>query len=528
MSLQVLVIDDDIVDREAVRRYLSRGTNRSDNIQIQEAGTGREALYLLEQTKFDCVFLDYQLPDMDGITLLKKFYNPDTDLTAAPVVMLTGHGSESVMVDAIRWGAQDYLIKDNISPDTLKIAMKKAREFYEVKMGRRHAEEQLQQARKMEAVGQLTSGISHDFNNLLTVILGNTRLLGKMLQAGNDSVQPEDLASKIQAIDTAARRGAELVGRLMIFTRQRPLAMETANINTCISETFELIKRALGESIDVKMLLTGESWPVQVDISQFENALINIALNARDAMPGGGKLSIETTNIMLDESYAFKNPDMAAGPYVMIAISDTGCGMDPDVAKRIFEPFFTTKKAGEGTGLGLSMVYGFIRQSGGYIHVYSEPGHGTVFRIYLPKSCPDEKAKSAEKQGAEVLTGTETILIAEDDEKIRGVAAEMLARLGYKTLIAQNARVALEILRREHANINLLFTDITMPGGITGIELASQVREFYPGVRVLYTSGYTENAAPEHHASLKHVLISKPYRKEMLAQKIREVLDRRE
>lgn len=521
-NLSILIIDDDQVDREAVCRYLKK---RGRTIDFHEACGGKDAEPLLREKKFDCVFLDYNMPDTDGISLLRKVYNPETGLAPSPTVMLTGRGGESVMIDALRWGAQDYLIKDDISPDALYIALTKAKEMHELKKSQYQATEILRQAQKMEAVGQMTSGIAHDFNNLLTIILGNARMQRRILNEGGD-LKAEGFEKKISAIETAANRGADLVSRLMIFSRQRPLQEETVDINRHVNEIHELLKRTLGERIEIKTAFSQDLWPVRIDTGQFENALINMAVNARDAMPGGGLLTIETRNVSVDEDYVFRNPDMSPGPYVMTAISDTGTGMPPEVMKRIFDPFFTTKKTGEGTGLGLSMVYGMLRQSGGYIHVYSEEGHGTVFRIYLPRYSAEREEPHEGDEGN--LTGHETILIVDDDEKIRTVGALMLERLGYKALQAGSARTGLEILKREHQNISLLFTDIHLQGGMGGVDLAQKVREYFPHIKVLFTSGYTEETMPERLPLPGAELIGKPYRKAELARKIRGILDQKE
>lgn len=523
MALNILVVDDDLVDRTAVRRALCRPGR---DVSLCEANSAKEAIERMKQQSFDCVLLDYRLPDMDGISMLKKLYNPEMDLAAAPVVMLTGQGSESVMLDALRWGAQDYVVKDNISTDTLGIAIAKAREIFDLKKNRRTVEDQLRQSQKMEAVGQLTSGVAHDFNNMLTIILGNTRLIMRRLQS-EENFSREDAIKKVQAIETAARKGADLVKRLMVFTRQRSLEQTVTDINACVAETYELLQRALGELIEVKLIQKDDIWPVEIDVGQFQNALINIAVNARDAMPRGGKLTVETHNIVLDEEYAAHHPDAAQGPYVMVAVSDTGSGMSQEVARRIFEPFFTTKKAGEGTGLGLSMVYGFIRQSGGHIHCYSEEGHGTVFRIYLPKIRSAEEDAAMGETSTSLPKGDETILVVEDDPEVRVVAINMLGRLGYKTFEAANGQQALQILKQEHKNISLIFTDIVMPGGMNGADLAKKAQEYYPEIKALYTSGYTENAIPDYQLVVGEEIIGKPYSKETLAKKIRQILDRR-
>jgi len=384
----ILVVDDDATDRMAIRRALSRPNTQ---VNVHEAATGEIAAQMLGERTYDCIFLDYRLPDMDGITFLKRFYDIDTDLAPSPVVMLTGQGSEGVMTDALRWGAHDYIIKDNISADTIVIALAKAREIYELRRNRMQAEEKLRHAQKMDAVGQLTSGIAHDFNNLLTVILGNTHLLGRKLQnLGNPEVAGI-ISPKVEAIETAARKGADLVRHLMVFTRQRELKEDVTVLSPCITATIGLLRRTLGERVEIDAKLADDVWPVCIDVNLFENALINIAVNARDAMPKGGKIWISTQNVNVDDEYTRVHPDMSADNYVMVSISDSGTGMPEEVRQRIFEPFYTTKPAGEGTGLGLSMVYGFIKQSGGHVQVESELGKGTTFHIYLPRHMSGDK-----------------------------------------------------------------------------------------------------------------------------------------
>ncbi|MCD8526095.1 MAG: response regulator [Alphaproteobacteria bacterium] len=525
-TLNILIIDDNSIDREAIRRSLPI-PYRDYELTVHEASNGREAVDLSHNQNFGCIFLDYRLPDMDGLAVLRALYDADSGQGPAPVVMMTGQGNEKVMIEALRWGAQDYIDKDNITTAAIEIAMTKARELYELRSSRKLAEEQLTQSQKMEAVGQLTSGVAHDFNNLLTVIIGNIHMVRRRLEKGleqNNDPLLEELQSKIDLMDSAAHKGAELVRRLMVFSRQRQLTQEVTDINNCVNETFELLTRTLGEAIEIDLILTDAPWPVSIDTGQFENALINLAVNARDAMKGIGKLTIETSNVILDDSYTLQHPNVSEGPYVLVTISDTGSGIPPETLSRIFEPFYTTKQAGEGTGLGLSMVYGFIKQSGGHVNVYSEKDHGTVFRIYLPRVRVEEDALTS-AQDATAPSGKETVLVAEDDDHVRHMACTMLERLGYKTLQAKNGNVAMELLKKEHKQIDVVFTDIVMPGGMSGIKLVQQMREYYPGIKVLYTSGYTENAIPDYQLSVGEELISKPYRKETLAQKIRKVLD---
>lgn len=378
--LEILIIDDNKVDRVAIKRSLNSIGLGKDAV-IHEADSGRAGLDFIDKKNIDCVFLDYRLPDMDGLALLKQLYDPKTDLAKSPVVMLTGQGSEAVMLEALRWGAQDYLLKDNITPTALNIAVKKAQELFELKQSRRHAEEQLHHMRKLEAVGQLTSGIAHDFNNLLTVVLGNLHLLRERITDKPGNIDPEYVLKKIQTMDTVARNGADLIKRLMVFTRQRPLQHQVVNVNDCITNAFEILKRSLGETIVIELRQAKDAWPALMDREEFGNVLINLAVNARDAMPKGGKLTISTQNKSVPTSQ-----EMQSGDYILITVSDTGTGMAPEVAQRIFEPFFTTKPVGEGTGLGLSMAYGFVKQSNGHISVESKKNSGTTFRIYLPRA----------------------------------------------------------------------------------------------------------------------------------------------
>lgn len=367
--LQVLVIDDDATDRMALRRHLQSAALNSD---VHEADTGAAGIALLRERPFDCVFVDYRLPDMEGTSLLQAFYDIANDLMPAPFVMLTGQGGEAVMAEALRWGAHDYIVKDHITGPSVLIALSKAREVFDLKRARHSAEDKLRQAQKMDAVGQLTSGIAHDFNNLLTVILGNTRMMRRRL-AEMPAAQGTAIAPKVDAVESAAQRGADLVRHLMVFSRQQELKNVTVDIGTVLSDTVALLERTLGKSITLVLTAEQGMRPVHVDATLLENAVINISVNARDAMPQGGTLSISARQVVFNDR-----------GHVLISIADTGTGMPEHVRERIFEPFFTTKPAGEGTGLGLAMVYGFIRQTGGHIEVDSEAGRGTTFRIYLP------------------------------------------------------------------------------------------------------------------------------------------------
>jgi CheY-like chemotaxis protein len=372
------------------------------------------------------------------------------------------------------------------------------------------------EAQKLEAIGKLTGGVAHDFNNMLTVITGTTETLVSRLRN-----QP-DLVAVARLIDDAAERCAELVKHLLAFARKQPLRPHNVDINKAVLDVAKLLRPTLGQLIEIGTVLGKDVRPAHIDPSQLANAVINMAINARDAMPNGGKLLLETSNVVLDEAYAAANPDTQAGPYVMLAISDTGTGMTAEVRERVFEPFFTTKEIGQGSGLGLSMVYGFVKQSGGHIRIYSEEGHGTTIRLYLP---PARGAVEAIKADSEAVSGgSEVILVVEDDPMVRTFVINQLTGLGYKTIAASDGRAAMAIVERGEP-FDLLFTDVVMPGGLSGRNLADAIAKLRPGMKVLYTSGYTDNAVV-HHGRLDEgvLLLTKPYRRPQLAKMVRQAL----
>jgi PAS domain S-box-containing protein len=381
-------------------------------------------------------------------------------------------------------------------------------------------EAQLQHAQKMEAIGNLTGGMAHDFNNVLGVIIGNIDLLRDLRK---DDADVDELTR--EALD-AAFRGADLTRRLLAFARQQPLRPQRVDVNALVSGITWLLSRTLGEDIEISLDLSPDVWPVGIDPAQLESSLTNLATNARDAMPNGGRLMVVTRNRCLDADYAAQHPDVAAGGYVMVEVSDTGTGMAQDVMNRIFEPFFTTKSRDKGTGLGLSMVFGFIKQSGGHISVYSEPGFGTTFRLFLPRMT-EESSSVVENSAEPLMHGRgETVLVVEDNAALRRVVTRQLGELGYRVLEAENAAAGLRLMERE--NIDLLLTDIVMPGGTNGRELARRARQRWPGIKVVFTSGFSEGRLSGDAGQLAACapLLSKPYRKEELANAAREALDR--
>ncbi|MBV8070662.1 MAG: response regulator, partial [Acidobacteriaceae bacterium] len=382
---------------------------------------------------------------------------------------------------------------------------------------KRALEERLRQSQKMEAVGNLTGGVAHDFNNVLQVIGGNLQLVIRDV-AGNLRAE-----QRLQTAIAAISRGSKLASQLLAFGRRQPLAPKVVNIGRLIRSTDDMLRRALGEGIEIETVIAGGLWNTFVDTAQVENAILNLAINARDAMEGHGKLTIEAGNAFLDADYAGRHLDIAAGQYVMIAVTDTGCGIPADIIEQVFEPFFTTKPEGQGTGLGLSMVYGFVKQSGGHVKIYSEPGQGTTVRMYLPRTRQTEDVETDVETGP-ATGGSETILVVEDDEELRSTVVDMLSDLGYRVLKAKDASSALAIIE-SGVPIDLLFTDVVMPGTLRSPELARKAQERLPGIAVLFTSGYTANAIV-HGGRLDEgiELLSKPYTREAMARKIRHVL----
>ncbi len=386
---------------------------------------------------------------------------------------------------------------------------------------RHKIEDELRQSQKMEAIGQLTGGLAHDFNNLLTVISGNLEML-------EDRLGDDTLRVLLREAQDAAEDGAKLTGQLLAFGRRQPLNPKLVDVGNLVSSFSDLLRRTLGEAIEFRTIVNGASNEALVDGSQLQNALLNLVLNARDAMPRGGKLTVEISRVKLDVDYAQMYPQARTGDYVLISVTDTGTGMTSDVREKAFEPFFTTKSVGSGTGLGLSMVYGFAKQSGGNAHIYSEPGQGTSIRIFLPAASKADAANEADagvfRSPSTIPTGTEKVLVVEDDARVRRVTVSRLTGLGYCVIEASNGLEALEHLT-QHDDIALLFTDIVMPGGMAGDELAAEVRILRPEIKVLFTSGYAEPTIAGRELAQSGNWLKKPYTARELGNRLRELLD---
>jgi signal transduction histidine kinase/ActR/RegA family two-component response regulator len=382
---------------------------------------------------------------------------------------------------------------------------------------RKKMEEQLRTSQRMEAIGRLAGGVAHDFNNLLAVILGCADVM-------LDELAPDHPATKrVQMIRKASASAADLTRQLLAFSRQQMLHPQVLDLKQIVKGAQVLLTRLIGDNIELRVSLEPSLWNVKADPGQIEQVLLNLAVNARDAMPQGGRLTIQARNVELDASYVEEHHQMIAGPYVMLVVEDTGSGMDRETQARIFDPFFTTKELGKGTGLGLATVYGIVKQSGGYIWVYSEPGHGTVFKVYLPRvENAAQPVKNDELEGT--FGGSETILLAEDSASLREMAREYLESVGYTVLEAATGKDALDQAKSFAGTIQLLLTDVVMPG-MSGPELAHQIGRLRPGIKIIFTSGYTDDAIIRQGVLDPAIaFIQKPYRPKALARKVREVL----
>jgi PAS domain S-box-containing protein len=388
----------------------------------------------------------------------------------------------------------------------------------------RETQERLALSQRMEAVGQLSGGIAHDFNNLLMIIMGNLERVRHEAQGLGGSAA--NLQRSIANALRGAQRAAALTQRLLAFSRRQPLNPTLLHLNKYLPGVVDFLQRSLGETIEIEVIGAPRLWPIEIDVPQLETSLVNLAVNARDAMPNGGKLTVEASNQTLDQDYRRTNPEVAPGQYALISVSDTGHGMTSDVLARAFEPFFTTKEIGQGTGLGLSQVYGFVKQSGGHVKIYSEAGHGTTMKLYFPRARGQADVVEDDWGASPGSVEGETILVVEDDNDLRWYLIEALRDLNYRVIGVPNADAALTILERPSTRVDLMLTDVVMPG-MNGRELSGRARELRPGLKVLFMSGYSRNAVVHHgRVDLDVLLIQKPVSLQDLAARIRDLLDR--
>lgn len=489
--------------------------DKSASVETWNAAVAAKSMFVHEHRVRHCngswrTFAIRALPVLDPAGEIVEWVGVHTDIThqRAAEAALRAQAEDLARQVRHRERAEAQLRQLN---DTLE-----ARVIAEIDE-RRLAEAKLAQAQKMETVGKLTGGVAHDFNNLLQVVAGNLQLLAKDI-AGNERAE-----RRVTNAMAGVSRGSKLASQLLAFGRRQALEPKVVNVSRFVRGMDDMLRRALGEAIEIETVVGGGLWNTFIDPAQIENALLNLAINARDAMEGQGKLTIELSNTMLDDAYVRAHDEVTAGQYVMLAVTDTGSGMAPEIIDKVFEPFFSTKSEGKGSGLGLSMVYGFVKQSGGHVKIYSEVGHGTTIKLYLPRALESEDIEVAVDNGP-VAGGTETVLVVEDDEEVRATVVELLADLGYRVLKAVDAASALNVIE-SGVPIDMLFTDVVMPGTLKSPELARKARERLPNIAVLFTSGYTENSIV-HGGKLDAgvELLSKPYTREALARKFRHVL----
>jgi signal transduction histidine kinase len=414
-------------------------------------------------------------------------------------------------------GAAYVVDRAHIIRDGAGSAVRMVGRFFDVTQEKEIASRKLQ-SQKLEAMGELTGGVAHDFNNLLTIIIGNTELL-------SDMVKNPKLRHMAEVTIAAAERGAALTSRLLAFARKQPLSPRKLNVNHLLLSMNEMLKRTLSENVHINFLPKTGLWTVELDGNQLEMAILNLAINARDAMALGGNLTIATRNAALTQGDVLTNPEVLPGDYVLVSVTDTGTGMSPEIIGRAFEPFFTTKAEGFGSGLGLSMVYGFVKQSGGHIKIESAPGKGTTMKLYFPRSTSRGRPISRRAKTAPVIGGSEHILVVEDDSFVREHLVTQLQRLGYRVTQAKDGVEAFQALSLI-PDVDLLFTDLIMPGGMTGTQISEAALQLYPAIKILFTSGYSADAIV-HNGRLDAgvFLLSKPYRKQQLAETVRFVLD---
>jgi two-component system cell cycle sensor histidine kinase/response regulator CckA len=508
--LRVLVVEDSEADTELLGLQLKRS---GFDVVLRRVETREGMAKALDEAAWDIILCDYNLPQFGALPALELAAARELD---TPFIILSGVVSEETAVEAMRAGARDFVPKDKL----VRLGPIIERELREsaARAERRGVQEQLRHAQKMDAVGRLAGGVAHDFNNLLSVILTFSELRLRELPVG-DPVR-EDL----EEIRKAGERAAALTRQLLAFSRQQTVELQPVDLNDVVRNIDKMLRRLIGEHIDLVTVMADDLALAKADPGHLEQVLVNLAVNARDAMPAGGRLTIETANVVLDRAYGQTHLASHPGPHVMMAVSDTGVGMDRQIQERIFEPFFTTKAQGRGTGLGLSTVFGIVQQLGGSIWVYSEPGHGSTFKVYLPQTL--DVAAPHTEQGAQVHRGDETILLVEDEEQVRKVARGILQRSGYHVLEAAGASEALALCQGHAGAIELLLTDVVMPQ-MSGPKLAERVLEARPGIKVLYMSGYTDETITPHGVSIaRHAFVQKPLTPDMLSRKVREVLTR--
>ena len=526
---RILYIERNEADIDFTVGYLAEN---APHLHLDIVRSATEGLELLQRTLVDLVLVDLRMPDMHALDFLRQLRHRGQSV---PVVVVTGQGDETAAVAALKLGAYDYICKREGYLTRVPYAIDNAIDRFRLMQLNRRLEaeladreraeaerarlsEQLQQAQKIESLGRLAGGVAHDFNNLLTVITGHADLMLENLALD------APLRENVRNVSAATRRASDLTRQLLAFGRRQLLQPRVMDLNESIRESTSMLSGLLSESVELVTVLDPDLGHVEADPSQLNQLLVNLAVNARDAMPHGGRLTIETDNVSIDDEEAQRHPSFRPGSYVMLAVSDTGIGIQNDVLPHIFEPFFTTKEHGKGTGLGLSMVYGIVKQSGGWIWVSSEVGRGTTFKVYLPRV---EGALSVIGAPAALDSprGDETVLVVEDQQEVRSLMLHVLRTHGYDVIEAADGPSAVAACEAVARPISLVVTDVVMPG-MSGPTLAAHLRTVRPDMRVLYVSGYTDAAVFEHGMGEQPVtFLQKPFTPSQLTRKVREVLD---
>ncbi len=509
IPLRVLIVSD----REDDALQLIDALRQSDYIPSWERVTTAAALRESLAHRWDLILATDASARLGTLAALEILHETGADV---PLVAISGEAPEESVLEVLKAGAADYITREHLS--RLGVTVSREMSQAEGRRERSRLEQQFRQAQKMEAVGRLAGGVAHDFNNLLTVITGYAELL--LAGSGLEPAQ----RTALDEIQRAAERGGALTHQLLAFSRGHPFTPRMVQLNALIVQMEKMLSRLIGEDVELITVAAAEPSTVRTDPGQLEQVVMNLVVNARDAMPGGGKLIVETANAEVAQNYAGPNVDLKPGSYVVLSISDTGMGMDPETITHLFEPFFTTKAPGKGTGLGLATAYGIVKQSGGAISVYSEPGRGTTVKIYLPSAVAKAAVDAADRKPAAALRGSETILVLEDEARVRKLICEVLTGRGYRVLEAVRGDEAIRIVTEHHGRIHLLLADVVLPE-MSGPQVLEQIRARYPHVKVLFMSGYTDEAMA-HHGILDSgaPFLQKPFLPEALARKVREVL----
>jgi len=517
-ALRALIADDSENDVLVLLHVLRKAGYEPVYERVWTAPAMKAAL---QRQTWDIVISDYEMPNFGGFEALQLLKESGHDL---PFILVSAVISEETAVTAMKAGAHDYIMKRNlarlvpaIERELREAQSRVARKAAETAL--RQSEEQLRQVQKIEAVGRLAAGVAHDFNNILTAIMGHSELLLRQLDAGDPR------RKNAEQIEKVAHLAAGLTRQLLIFSRKQVIEPRVLDLNAVILDIKKMLRRLIGENIEFCTLLDPAAGHIKADPGQIEQVIMNLAVNARDAMPKGGKLTVTTANTTLDKNHLKNFPDMGAGDYVMLAIADTGTGMSEEVKAHLFEPFFTTKPPGTGTGLGLATCFGIVKQNTGHINVHSELGSGTTFKIYFPQVQSAIEPLRVRNQPTEAAGGNETVLLVEDEPVVRELAVATLREKGYTVVEAGNGEEGLRLAQQHDGKIDLVLTDVVMPV-MGGKEMADALRTSHPDTKVLFTSGYTEDALGHHGVLRPGILfLPKPYLTATLARKVREVLD---